>query len=253
MFAHKTWYSLPAGNQEYPGSQDFSMWVLGLTSPESWQVIGVKVWLGEHVYEHGGRAEEEGASWGKREKKAKLQRWNWRQPQLSTHPTHPVQGCRAAAQKQAQRMCCSSAHTDIHLHKTQRHMYMYDADTATALLFPKLYLRNNLETQLSQQQSWTWKRRAGVQMGKHSRHSKPRHHYASQRKPCGDMKNPLILGEGWHTPKHSWKGRFQLPKCLCNWVQQQICLSHRGKEEHEQGPDRWDKGRSRATRPRTAP
>lgn len=117
-------------------------------------------------------------------------------PSSAPIPPHPVQGCRAAAQKQAQRMCCSSAHTDIHLHKTQRHMYMYDADTATALLFPKLYLRNNLETQLSQQQSWTWKRRAGVQTGKHSRHSKPRHHYASQRKPCGDMKNPLILGEG---------------------------------------------------------
>lgn len=34
---------------------------------------------------------------------------------------------------------------------------MYDGDTATALLFPKLRLRNNMETQPSQQQSWTWK------------------------------------------------------------------------------------------------
>lgn len=52
---------------------------------------------------------------------------------------------------------------------------------------------------LSQQQNWTWKRRAGVQLWKHSSHGKPRQHYASQAKPYGDRKDSLISEEGWHT------------------------------------------------------
>lgn len=110
--------------------------------------------------------------------------------------------------------------------------------------FPR-YTWGTMETQLSQQQSWIWKRRADVQMWKHSSHSKPKHHYASQPKFYGDRKDPLISGKEWHTPKHNWKGRLWFLKCLCNWVQQQICLSHCGKEEHKQGPGRWGKGRSR--------
>lgn len=36
----------------------------------------------------------------------------------------PVWGCRAAAQRQAQQRCCSSAHTHIHLHQTETYVHV---------------------------------------------------------------------------------------------------------------------------------
>lgn len=98
--------------------------------------------------------------------KAKLQSWNWGEPPIST-PSHPIPshrtwGCRAAAQRQVQQTCFSSVY--ICMHKNI-HNYtcvcVYYTQTVKALLFYKLHTKNKLETQLSQQQSWTWRRRAG--------------------------------------------------------------------------------------------
>lgn len=118
-------------------------------------------------------------------------------------------------------------------------MCVYYADRMIALLFPKLHTKNKLEMQLSQQQSWTW-RRAGGSVQKHTSHSKPRHHYALQPKPYSNPKDPSFGGKEKRDklPSTAEKAGFRLLKCLCKHVHQQTCLLHRGKEECEQWPGR---------------
>lgn len=99
-----------------------------------------------------------------REKKAKLQRWKLGAAPAQ-HPSHPVPSGVAEQQHRGRHsIMCFHQHTQTYICIKYRHRYMNDADIATVLLSPKLYVRNNMETQLSQQQSWIWKRRAGVQM-----------------------------------------------------------------------------------------
>lgn len=94
--------------------------------------------------------------------KAKLQSWNRGESLIST-PSHPI-GRGAAEQQHRGRYNRRAFHPYTYICikiYTTIHTCVCYTQTVKALLFYKLHTKNKLETQLSQKQSWTWRRRGG--------------------------------------------------------------------------------------------